>query len=84
MTSTFRGMGGYKFKLFNEITTAFAGKEFSFRDAKTLPSFEYRAYLRLYHAGLLKFSQKGTKRIWKVTDYTPWNHGQSSNAGAAS
>ena len=84
MTQTFRGMGGYKTALFEEITTAFAGREFSFRDAKDLPSFEYRAYMRLYHAGLLKFSKMGTKRMWTVTNYTHWNHGQSSSGAAAS
>jgi len=47
MTATFKGMGSYKAALFAEITDAYAGKEFTFAEAKNLPSWEQRCFYRL-------------------------------------
>jgi hypothetical protein len=82
MTQTFRGCGSVKTALFNEIATAYGGREFAFADVRKLPSFNYRDYMRLYNAGLLQFSKSGKRGIWRVVKYDRWGHTQPS-LGAA-
>ena len=73
MTTTFKGMGGYKAEHFAELTDAFAGREFTFGEASILPSFDQRTFYRLYRAGLLRFSKKGKKGFWRVVQYDRWS-----------
>jgi hypothetical protein len=74
-------MGASKTALYAELAAAYTAREYTFKDAKTLPSFEYRAYMRLYNAGLLRFSKRGGKRLWRVINYTPWSQAQPSSGG---
>jgi hypothetical protein len=83
VTTTFRGCGSFKTALFDEIATAYAGREFTFAEVKNLPSFDYRAYMRLYNAGLLRFSRRGKRGVWRVVQYKRWDYAQPSSEGAA-
>jgi len=72
-------MGGSKYPLFADMTAAYAGREFTYDEVSKLPSFEHRVFIRLYRAGLLRFSKKGKKGFWRVVQYDRWSQGQPSS-----
>ena len=67
MSTGFRGQGSYKKDLFNALVQTYRGNRFLYKDAKQLPVFEHRAFMALYHDGLLHLIKKGSERFWLVS-----------------
>jgi len=67
MSTCMRGLGSYKKDLFDELVKTHYMNRFTYKDAKQLPVFEHRAFMALYHDGLLHFVKRGSERFWLVS-----------------
>lgn len=67
MSTCMRGVGCYKKDLFNALVETYHWNHFTYKDAKQLPGFEHRAFMALYHDGMLHFIKKGSERFWRVS-----------------